>query len=59
MDQPRRAGLTFRAGDGVDLDPRRRQELIEVEATEQIGAPHYERTDQRATPIGMGPGRVC
>ena len=43
----------FRAGDGVDLirDAVRlvMQELIEVEATEQIGAARYERTDTRVT----------
>jgi hypothetical protein len=43
----------FRAGEGVDLirDAVRlvMQELIEVEATEQIGAGRYERTDARVT----------
>ena len=43
----------FRAGDGVDLirDAVQLvlQELIEVEATEQIGAGRYERTDTRVT----------
>jgi len=43
----------FRAGEGVDLvrDAVRlvMQELIEVEATEQIGAERYERTDTRVT----------
>jgi transposase-like protein len=43
----------FRSGDGVDLvrDAVRlvMQELIEVEATEQIGADRYERTDTRVT----------
>jgi len=43
----------FRAGEGVDLvrDAVRlvMQELIEVEATEQIGAARYERTDTRTT----------
>jgi transposase-like protein len=43
----------FRAGDGVDLvrDAVRLvlQELIEVEAAEQIGAQRYERTDSRVT----------
>ena len=43
----------FRAGEGVDLirDAVQLvlQELIEVEATEQIGAARYERTDTRAT----------
>ena len=43
----------FRAGDGVELVRDAvtmvLQELIEVEATEQIGAARYERTDQRTT----------
>jgi putative transposase len=43
----------FRSGEGVDLvrDVVRlvMQELIEVEATEQIGAGRYERTDTRVT----------
>jgi len=43
----------FRAGDGVDLIRDAvtmvLQELIEVEATEQIGAARYERTDTRTT----------
>jgi transposase-like protein len=43
----------FRAGEGVDLvrDAVRlvMQELIEVEATEQIGAARYERSDSRVT----------
>src|SRR6188472_1999135 len=43
----------FRAGDGVDLirDSVRMvmQELIEVEASERIGAGRYERTDERVT----------
>ena len=43
----------FRAGDGVDLirDAVQLvlQELIEVEATEQIGAARYERADTRIT----------
>ena len=43
----------FRAGDGVDLirDAVRLvlQELIEVEATEQIGAGRYERVETRVT----------
>ena len=43
----------FRAGDGVDLirDAVRMvlQELIELEATERIGAARYERTDTRVT----------
>ena len=43
----------FRAGDGVDLirDAVRvaLQELIEIEATERIGAAPYERTDTRMT----------
>src|SRR6476660_7473236 len=43
----------FRAGDGVDLIRDAvtmvLQEMIEVEATEQIGAGRYERTDSRTT----------
>jgi putative transposase len=43
----------FRAGEGVDLirDAVQLvlQELIEVEATEQIGAGRYERSDTRVT----------
>jgi putative transposase len=43
----------FRAGDGVDLIRDAvtmvLQELIEVEATESIGAARYERTDTRTT----------
>jgi putative transposase len=43
----------FGAGEGVDLvrDPVRLvlQELIELEATEEIGAGRYERTDTRVT----------
>ena len=43
----------FRAGEGVDLvrDAVRlvMQELIEVDATERIGADRYERTDTRIT----------
>src|SRR4051812_12455415 len=43
----------FRAGDGVDLIREAvtmvLQELIEVEATEHIGAGRYERTDSRVT----------
>jgi putative transposase len=43
----------FRAGEGVDLvrDAVRlvMRELIETEATEQIGAGRYERTDSRIT----------
>jgi transposase-like protein len=43
----------FRAGDGVDLirDSVRlvMQELIEAEASERIGAAHYERTPERVT----------
>ena len=43
----------FRAGEGVDLvrDAVRlvMQELIETEATEQIGAARYERVDTRIT----------
>ena len=43
----------FRAGDGADLirDAVRvvLQELIELEATERIGAARYERSDARVT----------
>jgi transposase-like protein len=43
----------FRAGDGVDLIRESvqlvLQELIETEATEQIGAERYERSEQRTT----------
>jgi transposase-like protein len=43
----------FRAGEGVDLIRESvrmvMQELIETEATEQIGAGPYERTDTRTT----------
>ena len=43
----------FRAGEGVDLvrDAVRfvLQELIELEATDEIGAARYERTDSRVT----------
>ncbi len=43
----------FRAGDGVDLVRESvrvaLQELIELEATERIGAAPYERTDERVT----------
>jgi hypothetical protein len=43
----------FRAGNGVDLirDAVRLvlQELVEIEATERIGAARYERTDTRVT----------
>ena len=43
----------FRAGEGVDLIRSAvqmvLQELIEVEATEQIGAARYERSDTRTT----------
>ena len=43
----------FRAGEGVDLvrDAVRlvMQELIEVEATERVGADRYERSDSRIT----------
>ena len=43
----------FRAGDGVDLirDAVRvvLQELVELEATERIGAARYERSDTRVT----------
>ena len=43
----------FRAGEGVDLIREAvrlvMQELIEAEATEQIGAGRYERTESRVT----------
>jgi putative transposase len=43
----------FRAGEGVDLIRESvrmvMQELIEVEATEKIGAARYERTESRTT----------
>ena len=43
----------FRAGEGVDLIRESvrlvMQELIETEATERIGAGHYERTGTRVT----------
>ena len=43
----------FRAGEGVDLIRESvrivMQELIEVEAAEQVGASRYERTDTRVT----------
>ena len=43
----------FRAGEGVDLIRESvrmvMQELIETEATEQIGAGPYERTETRTT----------
>lgn len=43
----------FRAGEGVDLIRESvrmvMQELIETEATEQIGADRYERTEARTT----------
>jgi hypothetical protein len=52
----------FRAGEGVELirDAVQLvlQELIEVEATEQIGAARYERVDTRVTERN-GPGRGC
>jgi putative transposase len=43
----------FRAGEGVDLIRESvrmvMQELIEAEATEQVGAARYERTQERVT----------
>ena len=52
----------FRAGEGVDLirDAVQLvlQELIEVEATEQIGAGRYERTDTRVTERNGGRARL-
>ncbi len=58
----------FRAGEGVDLIRESvrmvMQELIETEATEQIGAGRYERTEARTTernggqaPVGGHPGQ--
>ena len=48
----------FRAGDGVDLirDSVRvaLQELIEIEATERIGAAPYERTEDRVNERNVG-----
>jgi putative transposase len=52
----------FRAGDGVDLirDAVRLvlQELIELEATERIGAARYERSDTRVGQRNGGRPRV-
>lgn len=52
----------FRAGDGVDLvrDAVRLvlQELIEVEAAEQIGAQRYERTETPGSPSPRSAGSV-
>lgn len=52
----------FRAGEGVDLirDAVRLvlQELIEVEATEVIGAGRYERSDSRVTERNGGRARL-
>jgi putative transposase len=52
----------FRAGDGVDLirDAVRLvlQELVELEATERIGAARYERTESRVTDRNGGRPRV-
>jgi putative transposase len=52
----------FRSGEGVDLvrDAVRlvMQELIETEATEQIGAGRYERTDSRVTDRNGSHGRL-
>ena len=43
----------FQRGDGVDLVPDAvrlvRQELIEAEAAEAIGARHFDRTPERVT----------
>ena len=43
----------FRAGEGVDLIresvPLVMQELIETEASQQLGAGRYERTESRVT----------
>jgi transposase-like protein len=52
----------FRAGDGVDLIRESvrlvMQELIEAEATEQIGAAHYQRTEARKTNRNGGRPRL-
>ena len=52
----------FRAGEGVDLirDAVQLvlQELIEVEATEEIGAGRYERSDSRVTERNGGRPRL-
>ena len=52
----------FRAGDGVDLirDAVRLvlQELVELEATERIGAARYERAESRVTDRNGGRPRV-
>jgi putative transposase len=52
----------FRAGDGVELirDAVRLvlQELIELEATREIGAARYERTESRVTERNGARGRV-
>ena len=51
----------FRAGEGVDLIRESvrlvMQELIEVDAAEQIGAGRYERTESRDHRNATGPGR--
>ena len=54
----------FRAGEGVDLirEPVRlvMQERIETEASQQIGAGRYERTEARVTDRnGSRPGLVA
>ena len=60
----------FRAGEGVDLIRESvrlvMQELIETEATEQIGAGRYERTEypgdrpeRVSAAAGRDPGRGC
>ena len=52
----------FRAGDGVDLIRESvrlvLQELIEIEATERIGAGRYERSEARSTERNGARGRV-
>nr|WP_282189579.1 transposase [Rhodococcus pyridinivorans] len=52
----------FRAGEGVDLIRESvrmvMQELIETEATEQIGAGRYERTESRMTERNEAPPEV-
>jgi putative transposase len=52
----------FRAGDGIDLirDAVRLvlQELVELEATDRIGAARYERSESRITERNGGRPRV-
>ena len=53
----------FRAGEGVDLIRESvrmvMQELIEAEATEQIGAGRYERTESRVTERNGSPSAAA